>query len=311
MNHARFLIVGASGYVGSHLRAALGREFSIATYNRTPISGGVHFDPVTMRLSGTILRGAHGLTHAFLLYGMSNIDECARNPELAHEINVGSLKRVIDDLVAAGVVPVFASSDAVFDGSRGMWTEEDAVNPVLTYGRHKARGEQYLNQKSCPWLIVRLAKVVSTAPGSVDMLGDWMTQLETGTPIRCAYDQVFSPVDVDDVVRALIRLSEGSFSGIYHVCGPEPVTRLELLKMLVDEVHKYRDVSAQIVPCSIRDFDFAEPRPLNTSMSPRKLYAGLGGGFDDMSVVCARAAAQRYAREATLRAAGSAAIARG
>jgi len=269
-----------------------------------PIPGGVHFDAATMRLSDTILRGAHGVTHAFLLHAMSNIDECVRKPELAYKINVDSQKGIIDDLLAAGVVPVFASSDAVFDGTRGMWTEEDPVNPVLTYGRHKAQVEEYLQEKSCPWLTVRLAKVVGTAPGSVSLLSSWMNQLEQGAAIRCAHDQVFSPVDVDDVVRALIRLAEGNFNGIFHLCGPQPVTRLDLLRMLVDEVRKYLNVSAQITPCSIRDFDFAEARPLNTSMSPRKLYAALGGGFGDVKDVCARAAASRYAGPAALSRAG-------
>lgn len=235
MNRARFLIVGASGFIGSRLYAALGREHSIATFNRMPVPGGVHFDATAMRLSDTILRGAHGVTHAFLLHAMSNIDECANNPERAYKINVDSQKIIIDDLRAAGVAPVFASSDAVFDGTRGMWTEEDSVNPVLTYGRHKAQVEQYLQETSRPWLAVRLAKVVGVAPGSVDLLGDWMNQLERGAAIRCAHDQVFSPVDVDDVVRALIRLAEGNFAGIYHVCGPQPIARLDLLRMLVED----------------------------------------------------------------------------
>src|SRR5262249_51950009 len=133
-----FLILGASGFIGAHLHAALGPERGVATYHRTPIAGGLRFDPLTMRVGETILPNAPGLTHAFVLYGMTNIDQCARCPELAHRINVESVKRVIDDLIAAGIVPVFASSDAVFDGTREMWTELDPVNPVLTYGRHKA-----------------------------------------------------------------------------------------------------------------------------------------------------------------------------
>src|SRR5689334_18538577 len=121
MSRPRFLIIGASGFIGSHLYAALGRERSIATYSSHPVPGGVHFDAVGMRLSDSILRGEHGVTHAFLLHAMSNIDECARKPELARTINIDSQKRVIDDLLGAGVIPVFASSDAVFDGTRGMW----------------------------------------------------------------------------------------------------------------------------------------------------------------------------------------------
>ena len=201
---------------------------------------------------------------------------------------------IIDDLIAHGIVPVLASSDAVFDGTRGLWTEDDPVHPVLTCGRQKVEMETYVRQRPYPWLVVRLAKVVGTAPGLGDMLGDWMNQLEAGAAIRCAHDQAFSPVDVDDVASALIRLVQENCTGIFHVCGPRAMSRLEVLRLLAAEARRYRAVSAQIVPCSIRDFDFAEPRPLDTSLSPRKLYAVIGHGCADMSAVCQRAAARRY-----------------
>src|SRR5258707_15890905 len=101
MKQARYLIIGASGFIGSHLYSALGSDRAIATYNTRPIPGGIHFDPATMRLSETVLQDAPGLSHAFLLLAMSNIDECARNPELAYKINVESLQRVIDELRGA------------------------------------------------------------------------------------------------------------------------------------------------------------------------------------------------------------------
>lgn len=290
----RYLIIGASGYVGARLFSILGPNHAVATYNKKPMAGGVAFDAVSMRLADTVLKQRNGLTHAFVLHGITNINACARDPQGAARVNVDSVCSVIDELIHHGIVPVFASSDAVFDGSRGMWTEEDRVNPILTYGRHKARIERHLQEKSCPWLVVRLAKVVSTETGHVDMLGDWMDKLESGAVIRCARDQVFSPADVDDVSRALIRLAEGGFSGVFNVCGPRPLTRLELLETLVSEARRYRDVAAQIISCSLRDFEFAEPRPLDTSMSPAKLYAALKTSFADMQNVCRRTVAKRY-----------------
>jgi dTDP-4-dehydrorhamnose reductase len=290
----RYLIIGASGFVGARLFSILGPDNAVATYNNRPVAGGLAFDAVNMRLADSVLKRHVGLTHAFVFHGITNIDACARDPQGTARVNVDSVCAVIDDLVEHGIVPVFASSDAVFDGSRGMWTEEDLVNPILTYGRHKARVEHHMQEKSCPWLVVRLAKMLGTEIGHVDVLGDWMDKLESGAVIHCARDQVFSPVDVDDAARALIRLADGGFTGVFHVCGPRPVTRLELLEMLVSEVRRNRDVAAQIVPCNLRDFEFAEPRPLDTSMSPRKLYDALGAGCEDMNAVCRKAAHRRY-----------------
>jgi dTDP-4-dehydrorhamnose reductase len=307
----RYLIIGASGLVGAQLYSTLGPGNAVATCHRKPVAGGVVFDAVEMRLADTVLKQHRGFTHAFVFHGVSSIDACAHDPQGTARVNVASVCAVIDDLVDHGIVPVFASSDAVFDGTCGMWTEDDPVNPVLTYGRQKVEVERYLAAKSAPSLMVRLAKVVSSAPGTGGLINEWLDQLERDDDIRCATDQIFSPADVEDVVRAVILLAEGRFTGVFHVCGPRPLSRLEFLRMVADEARRYRPASARIVPCSIRDFKFAEPRPLDASMSPRKLYAALGGGFDDMSVVCVRAAAQRYAQEATLRAADSAAIARG
>jgi dTDP-4-dehydrorhamnose reductase len=125
-----------------------------------------------------------------------------------------------------------------------------------------------------------------------------MDQLERGEEIRCAHDQIFSPVDVNDVITACVRLTEEGHSGIFHVCCPRPVSRINLLQVLTEEFRRYRKLDARIVPCSIRDFDFAEPRPLDTSMSPAKLYAALGGPFGELGEVCRVAADRRYGMSA-------------
>ncbi|MDB5921829.1 MAG: dTDP-4-dehydrorhamnose reductase [Betaproteobacteria bacterium] len=293
MTHPRYLIVGASGVLGSRLHAAIG-DHAVVTYCSHAIPGGVRFDAATMRLSDVVLRGREPFSHAFLMQGVTNIDACARDPAGTREVNVKATCRVIDDLVEHGVTPVFASSDAVFGGERGSWTEDDLPHPILTYGRQKLEVEDYLAAKNSPWLVARLAKVVGTRR-SGDILEEWMEKLDAGAPIRCATDQVFSPVHVADAVQALMRLAAGAHSGVFNVGGPAAVTRLELLRTLIEEVRKYRAPSSQVITCSLRDFAFAEARPLDTSMSPVKLQAALGAVCRDMKAACEQAAAVRYA----------------
>ena len=175
--------------------------------------------------------------------------------------------------------------------------------------QQKVEVERYLAAQSTPSLVVRLAKAVSSAPGAGGLINEWLEQLERPGEIRCASDQFFSPVDVEDAVRALLRLAEGNHAGVFHVCGPQRLSRLEFLQMTAAEAARYRTPLARVVPCSIRDFDFAEARPLDASMSPRKLYHALGGGFEAMSFTCVRAAALRYGGE-TAPAAADAASAR-
>ncbi len=290
----RLLILGASGFVGRHLYDRLGPERAVATFHSAPFPGGVRFDAGGMRLRDTLLRGAHGLKAAFLLHGRTKIDDCARDPEGSARVNAEGMMRAIDDLMEAGVKPLYASTDAVFDGSRGGWTEDDPPNPTLTYGRQKAAVEAYLRDKPVPWIVARLSKVVGSDDTGHSLLGEWIRQIEAGETIRCATDLVFTPAHVDDVAAALIRLAGEEFSGVFNVCGPQSMSRMALLQFLIDEVRRYRDVQPRIVPCSIRDFPFVEPRPLDGSMLPDKLYRALGSRFRDMRSVCAELARRRY-----------------
>jgi dTDP-4-dehydrorhamnose reductase len=295
MRPARFLILGASGAVGSRLYGALGPVQALATYHSRPLAGAVRFDAASMRLADDILPRAHDITHAIILHGITNIDSCARDPGGSRAINVESVCRAVDDLIGQGIVPVFISSDAVFDGSHGNWTETDAPHPVLTYGRQKLEVEQYLLATGRPALIVRLAKVVGISGAHGDMLEGWMDALENGEAIRCARDQVFSPVHVDDVVASLIKLVDGRHSGLFHLGGPTILSRLDLLQTLLREVQHYRRPIARISACNLRELPFEEARPLDASLSTAKLNAVIGREFRTMKVACELAAARRYA----------------
>jgi hypothetical protein len=85
---------------------------------------------------------------------------------------------------------------------------------------------------------------------------------------------------------------------LFHVGGPNALTRLEFLQMLAEEVGRYRHITPDIVRCSLRDLPFAEPRPLDTSMCSDKVARALGRTFRDMSDVCREAARRRYGEAA-------------
>src|SRR5208282_4980565 len=282
----KYLIIGASGFIGGYLYRKLGPELAIATYHRHPIMGAIPFDAMIERLSKTLLRRYPGITHGFILHGITSFEACAKDPQGTTKINVDSVRNVIDDLVEYGITPVFASSDAVFDGSSGWRTEEDPAHPITSYGRQKVLIDEYLSA-NCPGAItVRISKILSTEPRAHDMLGEWIGSLEAGAIIRCAHDHVFSPADIEDINNALVQLAEEGLSGLFHVCGPEPISRLELLQTLMREVGRYRNTTSEIISCSLRDFNASEPRPLNTSMSADKLYAALGVRFKSPEEIC-------------------------
>lgn len=290
------LILGASGFIGQRLAQRLGASRALATYHAHPAPGGVTFDALSDSLAtlGAPLTTAR---HAFILFGITHIDVCAREPARAAALNITATRSVIEQLVARGIVPVFASTDVVFDGARGGYREEDAPRPILTYGRQKLEIEEFIREHAPRHLILRLPKLIGDRPGDGGMLDDWLRAIDAGTPIVCATDQVFSPIALDDAVTAMIALIESGATGTYHLGGPTAWNRADLFDAFAAALRKHRDVAARMRRCSIRDFpQFAEARPLDITMNSEKLYRATGFVPRDMTAVCAEFAASAATR---------------
>ena len=286
----RFLVIGASGFIGQELLRVLGPRRAIGTFNTHHFSDGVHFNACTMRLSQLPIDLKGRFTHGVILISDPLIDDCARDPQHSWDMNVRAIIDIVNDLRSNGIVPVFGSSDAVFDGRTGGYDEDATLCPVVTYGRHKAVIEWYMSTLPQPWIIARMSKTISAASGKRSLIGGWMEDLHAGRSLRCARDQRFSPASVADVVRGIVVLAERRATGLFNLGGPQPLSRLELLEMLVARICARMQLATDITACSIHDFDFLERRPLDTSLDSRKAYAAVGFTFRTMDSLCDEAA---------------------
>ncbi|MBF0176626.1 MAG: sugar nucleotide-binding protein [Magnetococcales bacterium] len=269
----RYLLLGGSGYIGRHLYARLGSQKALATWYRHPFPGGVHFDPESDRIAN-LVRSQGAFSHAIILSGVSQLLECVRDKTRSHQINVTNHISVIDQLWALQIKPVFISTDVVFDGARGHYREEDLTNPLVTYGQHKVAVERYLTHSGQgEGIVVRLSKVYGIQQGENTLFANWWTSLTQGREIRCADDQCFCPVFIDDVVHGILALTACDPVGIFHLCGPARCSRRDLLEMFLQH-DKSRFGSmppARVTYCGINDFGFPEKWPLDTSLNTEKL----------------------------------------
>ena len=260
------LVIGASSFIGGYLMAALGSDRAIGTYRSTRLSNGIHFDAVTMRLTD-VIEETHNFTHAVILYAEPDIDACKRDIERSRVINVDSTSRVIEDLVKLGIKPIFTSSEYVFEGTKGNYSEEDTATPTTIYGSQKLEIEKYLESMVLDYTVLRLAKVYSTDPSDNTILSGWLRQIHSDQEIRCAADQIFSPIHVGDVTATIEAIINLNLTGIFNVGGPEPCSRLAMLRVMLE----HTGLNGNVTECSIKDFDFLDLRPLDLSMNIDKL----------------------------------------
>lgn len=285
---AEILVIGGSGFIGRRLLAHLGPQRAIGSYYAAPFPGGVSFDSANERLADRFFTGRHGVTHGILLQGITGLDRCALAPEESARVNVEGAVNAIDDMLDAGVVPIYVSSDSVFDGSRGACTEADPVSPILTYGRQASEVETYLAGLSASWGIARLTKVVASFPSPRNILSEWVDAVTRGDLIRCAHDQILSPVDIDDVVAALSFFIGNDLRGLYNISGPKSLSRIELLNTLLTQLSPRLRRAARVDICSLDDISLVEHRPKNCSLSDQKFASASGLVAAAPDVICSR-----------------------
>jgi len=295
------LVLGGSSFVGRHLLKRLGPDRAVGSFRTAPLDGGLRFDALTDDLARLIPQ-PEDFSHAVVLLGETHPDRCVADPAWSRALNVDAVCRIIDRLVAWRIVPVFTSTEFVFDGTKGRYREDDAAKPILLYGTQKLEVERHLKGCGHRHLIVRLAKVYGDDPNDSTLFSDWLPSIERGETIRCAADQAFSPVHVDDVAEAITRGIDRDLTGLYHLSGNRRYHRVDLLELLLKA---YRAVhgpaGASLEPCSIHDFSLPEPRPVDVSLVADKLAAATDMSFRDPWSTCVRLArAVNKTRHATV-----------
>lgn len=275
-NHRkRILLLGASSYIGKYFWKRLGPTQARGTYASHSFAGGIQFDVQKDSLA-SVVKDIRSFSHAIVLLGETQFDRCAEDRRRSNAINVYSIKRLIDTLIACDIHITFASSNYVFDGTRGNYRETDVPTPTLTYGKQKYCIEQYLSRKTDNYLITRFSKVYGTNPGDGTLFTAWIEQLLTQQSIAVAFDHVFSPIWIEDLVTVVLRLIKERAIGIYHIAGPRGISRKALFEMTLEKLNRKKSLVPRVTYCSIDDFPLVEKRPHNVTLSIEKLISAAG-----------------------------------
>jgi dTDP-4-dehydrorhamnose reductase len=260
-------VFGCTGFVGKALLYAL-RVLYPDTYGSSSKNTGNHhyvnfLEPDISHLNLT----AQGYTSAVICSAITSVEQCEKDPDVSSKVNVYGTLEIIRQLIDQGIKPVLLSSDYVFDGLTGNYTDTSAVNPVNLYGKQKAAVESKMPSLCGDnFLIVRLSKLYAFESNS--FLQPMINNLLIGKPINAAYDQVFSPTLIDDVIKVLFLLLQDNCSGLFNVCAPDAISRYDIAMQIAHTCNISTDLIRKI---SIDSIGESFRRPHNTSMVCDKL----------------------------------------
>lgn len=286
------LLLGASGILGVELARRLAPAGVVCTHFTRARPGSVFFDGRTMDVATLWAGQAVKPGAAIVMLGVTAIDACARDPLGTARTNVQGVIQVVDRLLAHGVMPVFVSSDGVFDGTHGWWGEGDTPRPVLEYGRQKLAVEQHLARIGAG-LVVRLPKLMEDEVAAGGFLPGMIHALGRPGDMLCATDQFFTPASARDAAAAIALLAARGAQGLYHVAGSQRLSRRELLAEIIDEYARFATPVARVRECLLGDVPVLERRPLDTSMRSARIASEFGLQLRGAAGV-ARAAVRAY-----------------
>ncbi|OAI44764.1 NAD(P)-dependent oxidoreductase [Planctomycetaceae bacterium SCGC AG-212-F19] len=133
---------------------------------------------------------------------------------------------------ARGSRLIHISTDCVFSGMKGNYTEDDTPDPVDLYGRTKLLGE--LNQSHC--LTVRTS-MIGRELGSAYGLVEWFLRQE-GKTVSGYQNALFSGLTTQALAAILLRVIEDHprLHGLWHIAST-PISKYDLLG-LIRSIHR-------------------------------------------------------------------------
>ena len=166
---------------------------------------------------------------------------------------------------ATGTALVHLSTDVVFSGRRPPYREGDPVDPVTDYGRWKAEAERVATTAVPDVCITRTSLVVAVAPPDRSTAA-FLGRVTDGTVVRLFHDEWRQPILAGDLAAelwALLALDRTARSGVWHLPGPERLSRLELgLRLAQAAGVDGATVAAAVEPASAATHPPPRPRDL-------------------------------------------------
>jgi dTDP-4-dehydrorhamnose reductase len=263
----RVVVTGASGQLGAYAVEALARAGHevIAWSHRepTPIAGHPARPVELTDAEATRAALDEARPEAVLhLAAIASYEAVFRDPERGERVNVGATATLADRCARLGARLVMTSTDAVFDGERGWYREEDEARPVLAYGRTKLAAERIV--LAAPGaLVVRLSLLYGPSRCGRDGFFDRsIAALRAGEPRAFFLDEFRTPLHLADAATALAGLLEMKAAGIVHAGGPERLSRFELMRRAANVL----GIDPALVRGNRRaDVPSSEPRPADTA----------------------------------------------
>jgi dTDP-4-dehydrorhamnose reductase len=274
----RILVTGASGLLGLNLAleaARLGHTVYGAVNRNALRSQAFTVVECDLLAPGAVERLIDETRPDWVIHcaALALVDACEAQPELARELNSEVPAKLAQYVARGGARLVHLSTDAVFDGSRGDYTEEDAPHPLGVYSRTKLESERRVAAADPGAIIARVNLFGWSLRGDRSLSEFFYYNLSAGRPVQGFTDVYFCPLLANHLALVLLQMLAKGLSGLYHVVSPECLSKYEFGLRLA---RKFGLDEGLIAPVSVAEGGLKAVRSPNLTLRIDKLTRDLG-----------------------------------
>ena len=284
----KILITGANGFLGYYLtEQLLAKNFSVIATGkgicRLPFDGQQNF--VYQEMDFTDPYSVHDVFEKakpdIVIHAgaMSKPDECEQHQMMAYLVNVEATVQLLMNAEEFKSFFIFLSTDFVFDGKTGMYSEEDSPHPINYYGKTKLEAEEAVKEYEHGWTIVRTVLVYGkNHTGRQNIVTIVKQKLEKGEEYSVVNDQWRTPTYVEDLAKGIVSIVEKRAKGIFHISGKDLLTPYQM----AHETANYLNLDKSLIKkATAADFTQPAKRPPRTGFRIDKAKNELG--YDPIS----------------------------
>lgn len=262
------LIIGASGLVGGYLYKAFFLKDEVI---------GTSFPEKKDKFLLLDIRDRAALEKLFSKFrpevvlcpaAISNVEFCQQHPDECRVVNIDALNNLIQQVKRNNCSLVFFSSEYVFDGRNGPYSEDDIPLPINEYGRQKLEAEKLIQEQLDNYIIVRTTVVYGWEEEGKNFVTQMLKSFRAERKMKVPLDQFSSPTYAADLASAVSRLVSASQRGVFNIVGPQVMNRYEFAKIVCDV---FNLDSGLLVPVKTSQLNQKAARPLAAGLKIDKL----------------------------------------
>ena len=211
---------------------------------------------------------------------LTDVDACEVEKEKCWRLNVEAVGHLVRAAAKIGARVLQLSSDYVFDGKKGPYSEEENPNPICYYGKSKLASENILRMADSKHVIARTAVLygngIRVRPNFVTWL---LTKLGEKQPLSIVDDQISNTTLANELADCIWRIVALGSSGTFHLTGREIVSRFDFAQ----KIAKVFDLDGSLIQrAKTNDLEQKANRPLLSGLVVDKALQELGVELSDV-----------------------------